>query len=52
MSHVTRNQYRTFIPGQSSGVTIEYYIQASDMSGRTETNPFIGDADPHVFDVA
>ncbi|KYK30114.1 MAG: hypothetical protein AYK23_04715 [Candidatus Proteinoplasmatales archaeon SG8-5] len=52
MSRVTRNQYRAFIPGQTSGETIEYYIQASDFSGRTEMNPFMGGVDPHVFDIA
>ena len=29
--------------------TIEYYIAASDVSGRTEYHPYIGGFDPHVF---
>lgn len=52
LSHVTGNQYRAFIPGQVSGSTIQYYIHAADGSGRSETNPLIGSADPHVFTVA
>jgi agmatine deiminase len=52
LSHVTRNQYRAFIPDQGSGDTIEYYLHATDVSGRSEYNPFMGDADPHVFTVS
>jgi len=51
MSQVTGNQYTAFIPGQVPGVTIQYYIHASDASGRDETNPLIGIPDPHVFTV-
>ncbi len=49
MSQVTGTHYNAFIPGQSSGATIQYYIHASDESGRNETNPLIGTPDPHVF---
>jgi len=52
MAHVTGEMYRTFIPGQTSGSTIQYYIQAEDGSGRLEIKPFMGIADPHEFDVA
>lgn len=52
MSQVTGSYYNAFIPGQSSGVTIQYYIHASDESGRSETNPLIGTPDPHIFTVA
>jgi agmatine deiminase len=51
MSHVTRSQYRAFIPGQASGSTVQYYIHATDASGRSETSPIIGSPDPHVFTV-
>lgn len=51
MSHVTRSQYRAFIPGQASGSTVQYYIHAADASGRSETSPLIGTPDPHVFTV-
>ena len=34
-----------FVPGDK----ISYYIQASDLRPATETHPFIGAADPHVF---
>lgn len=52
MNHVTRDHYRAFIPGQSSGATIQYYIHAADDSGRDETHPLIGDPDPNVFNIA
>ena len=52
MNHVTRDHYRAFIPGQTSGATIQYYIHAADDSGRDETHPFIGSPDPHVFTIA
>ncbi len=51
MSYVNRDQYRAFIPGQTSGSTIQYYIQATDGSGRSETSPIIGEPDPHVFTI-
>jgi len=34
-------------PGEGSKV--EYYIQATDSSGRTEFHPYIGKYDPHIF---
>ena len=52
MSYVTLNQYSASIPGQASGATVQYYIHASDASGRDETNPLIGSPDPHVFTVS
>ncbi len=52
MTNVEFDQYTATIPGQASGATIQYYISASDASGRTETHPIIGSPDPHVFTVA
>ncbi len=40
------------IPAQPLGTTVEYYVQASDNSGRTETYPLVGAAAPFTFDVA
>jgi agmatine/peptidylarginine deiminase len=31
------------------GMTVEYYIEAEDESGRNEKHPFIGAPDPHKF---
>ena len=39
------------IPLHPSGTVISYYVQATDVSGRTERHPFIGRHDPHVFRV-
>jgi agmatine deiminase len=52
MTQVIGDHYNAFIPGQASGATVQYYIHASDASGRSETNPLIGTPDPHVFTVA
>ncbi len=52
MEHRTGVHYSGFIPGQASGATIQYYISASDASGRSETSPLIGSPDPNVFTVA
>ncbi len=49
MSQIAGAYYGAFIPGQASGATVQYYIQASDASGRSETSPIIGSPDPHVF---
>lgn len=39
------------LPGFSAGTDIDYVIYAQDSSGRKESHPFIGDADPHQFAV-
>ncbi|MCF8234995.1 MAG: agmatine deiminase family protein [Bacteroidales bacterium] len=44
-------KYTAVIPAQDVGSEISYYIYAADESGRRETHPFIGSADPHVFTV-
>lgn len=35
----------------TSGSKVEYYIYAVDGSGRRESHPFVGSADPHVFTI-
>ncbi|MBD3168926.1 MAG: T9SS type A sorting domain-containing protein [candidate division Zixibacteria bacterium] len=42
--------YYGYIPQQPDGSQIEYYIQAADYSGRTETHPFIGQPGAHSFE--
>ncbi|MBN1338650.1 MAG: agmatine deiminase family protein, partial [Bacteroidales bacterium] len=49
MTHVAGNDYIAYIPGQPEGSKIAYYLYAADASGRSETHPFIGAADPHIF---
>lgn len=34
-----------------TGSKIEYFIYAVDASGRRESHPFVGSADPHVFNI-
>jgi agmatine/peptidylarginine deiminase len=48
MLNTTGAAYAATIPGQAGG-TVEYYIHASDQSGRNNCHPFIGAADPHSF---
>ncbi len=40
-----------YIPGQSDGQTVFYYLQAADSSGRVETHPYIGGRWAHTFTV-
>jgi len=39
------------IPAQAAGTEILYYISAADNSGRRESHPYIGAADPHAFSI-
>ncbi len=43
--------YRSDIPPQVQGSQVSYYIRSEDSSGRIETHPFIGAADPHTFGI-
>ncbi len=43
--------YIGYIPEQANFSTIEYYIHAEDLSGRSENHPFIGAPDPHQFNI-
>jgi len=49
MTNETGNTYTASIPEQSAGDSIEYIIRASDVSDRTESHPYIGFPDPHMF---
>jgi len=40
-----------YIPSQSSGSIVSYYIKAADSSGRVETHPFIGAPWAHTFEI-
>ncbi len=51
MTQVFGYRYEATIPSKPIGSEISYYIFAADESGRSETHPFIGKADPHVFTI-
>lgn len=51
MTNTGGNIYAVSIEGLSSGAEIRYYIQANDERPKTETHPFIGNADPHMFTI-
>lgn len=41
--------YYANIPGQDEGTAVSYYIDASDLSGRHETHPWVAPANVHTF---
>jgi agmatine/peptidylarginine deiminase len=49
MHPVSANHYEGFIPKQPAGTVVEYYLSAADESGRHETMPLTGAADPYRF---
>lgn len=49
MANAGGNLYNVTIDSFNPGDKIKYYIQAIDDRPKTETHPFIGSADPHVF---
>ncbi len=49
MTNTSANHYTGIIPKQTAGSTVKYYLFAADQSGRRETAPFIGAADPFTF---
>ncbi len=49
MQNAGGDTYSVTVNGFVPGDKISYYIQASDLRPATETHPFIGAADPHVF---
>lgn len=52
MEHMTNTldqNYTGYIPQQPAGSTVEYYLYAADASGRNETSPLMGPADPFSF---
>ena len=52
LSHVEGFNYKTTIPFQVPGSEIAYYLHAADFSGRVMEHPYIGQPDPHVFNIA
>lgn len=51
MSNTQNNVFAGFIPSAAAGGEVNYYISASDFSGRKEFHPFIGRPDAHCFQV-
>ena len=49
MINTSGKNYSATIPGQAYGSQVSYYLFAADESGRSETHPFIGAPDPHIF---
>ncbi len=49
MQHTDGRHYAGTIPAQPAGSEVEYYLTAADASGRTETMPLIGAADPFRY---
>ena len=45
------DEYTGFITGCPYGATVDYYVSASDASGRTTTQPVMGAQDPHSFTI-
>ncbi len=45
------NTYSVNIDSFNQDETISYYIKAVDSNTKTETHPFIGEPDPHVFTI-
>jgi agmatine deiminase len=51
MTHTTGDTFIGYIPQQAADAVVDYYITASDNSGRTENHPYIGFGNPHQFRV-
>lgn len=51
LEHLTGYQYHATLPFAPPGSQVSYYLLAADFSGRNQTHPYIGAADPHVFTV-
>ena len=49
MNYVGAYNYEAYIPPQSRGTTIRYFIHAEDESGRSENHPYIGAPGAHSF---
>jgi len=45
------DSFAGYIPSQSAGSIVSYYIKAADSSGRVETHPFIGEPWAHTFEI-
>ena len=51
MSFVSGYDYEGSIPQQPDGSDIYYYIETEDATGRVENHPYIGNGNPHHFQV-
>jgi agmatine/peptidylarginine deiminase/PKD repeat protein len=49
MTNTSGNTYSASIPGKGGNNTVDYYIVAQNQNGKSETHPYIGQADPHIF---
>ncbi|MDD4150220.1 MAG: T9SS type A sorting domain-containing protein, partial [Bacteroidales bacterium] len=49
MTNTSGNNYSVSIDYFNPNETISYYIEATNSAPKTETHPFIGEPDPHVF---
>ncbi len=49
--HQTENSYAANLPAFEDNQEVAYYIKAVDQSGRRAYHPFIGEADPHEFEI-
>ncbi|MFQ5452941.1 MAG: agmatine deiminase family protein [Candidatus Zixiibacteriota bacterium] len=48
-SSIEQNYYDGYIPAQSPGSQVSYYIKAADNSEKVETHPYIGQPGAHQF---
>jgi hypothetical protein len=51
MSQQSGSTFTASIPSQNNGDTIRYIIKVADVSGRSQSHPYIGFPDPHMFTV-
>ncbi len=51
MTNISSDEYSYTFEGLQRGQTISYYIKAETEFGQTQTHPFIGEPDPHVFTI-
>jgi agmatine/peptidylarginine deiminase/PKD repeat protein len=49
MTNTSGNSYNASIPAIGGNNTVEYFIEAQNQNGKSETHPYIGQADPHIF---
>jgi agmatine/peptidylarginine deiminase len=52
MTNTEANTWTASISGLNPGDDVDYYLYAADESGRQNSHPYIGQADPHEFTVA
>ncbi|NLA24478.1 MAG: T9SS type A sorting domain-containing protein [Bacteroidales bacterium] len=49
LNFTSNYKWEVYLDNLNSGDIVEYYLSASDASGRHETHPYIGAGDPHLF---